>query len=187
MKKLIMWNVITLDGYFEGEKNWDLGFHQLVWGNELESFVNEQLKTADTLVFGANTYKGMADYWSKESEDEGETPILMNKIPKIVCSPTREHADWNNTTIVKDAVPELTKMKQGGSGNMFVFGSGILSQSLMKADLFDEYRLCIAPVFLGKGRHLFGPGLNYQELTLLESKPLSSGGVILRLAPAAKK
>lgn len=41
-----MWNVVTLDGYFEGEKNWDLSFHELVWGKELEDFSNEQLKSA---------------------------------------------------------------------------------------------------------------------------------------------
>ena len=55
MRKLIMWNVITLDGYFEGEKGWDLSFHQIVWGPELERFISEQLQTvgeAVTLVRG---------------------------------------------------------------------------------------------------------------------------------------
>ena len=62
MRKLIMWNLITLDGYFEGVEKWDLSFHELVWGNELEAFSNEQLKSADMLIFGEATYKGMADY-----------------------------------------------------------------------------------------------------------------------------
>ena len=186
MRKLIMSNVITLDGYFEGEKNWDLSFHGLVWGKELEDFSIEQLKTADMLVFGETTYKGMADYWSKAEGEKGETAEHMNKIRKIVCSPTLENAEWNNTTIVRDAVLEIPKLKQEGDGNMFVFGSGILSESLMNANLFDEYRLVIAPVFLGKGRHLFNQGLNQQKLKLLEAKPLSSGGIILRYAPVSK-
>ena len=134
-----MWNVITLDGYFEGEKNWDLSFHDLVWGKELEDFSIEQLKTADMLVFGETTYKGMADYWSKAEGEEGETAEHMNKIRKIVCSPTLENAEWNNTTIVRDAVLEIPKLKREGDGNMFVFGSGILSESLMNANLFDEF------------------------------------------------
>jgi dihydrofolate reductase len=100
-----------------------------------------------------------------------------------VCSPTLKSADWNNTTIVRDAVTELPKLKQQGNGNMFVFGSGKLSEALMKANLFDEYRLVITPVFLGKGRHLFNEGLNYQSLNHLEARPLSTGGVILRYAP----
>jgi len=72
---------------------------------------------------------------------------------------------------------------------MFVFGSGKLCEALEKANLFDEYRLAIVPVFLGKGRrHLFNQGLDYQKLKLIEARPLSTGGVILRYddAPIAK-
>ena len=180
MRKLIMWNVVTLDGCFEGKEPWDLGFHETVYDKELEAFSIEQLGTADTLVFGRKTYEGMADYWTK-AEGEPEAPY-MNKLPKIVCSTTLETADWNNTTIVKDAVAEITKLKQEGEGNMFVFGSGELSQSLMKANLFDEYRLCVAPVFLGQGKRLFNEGVPYQKLKLLQERPLKNGGVILMYA-----
>jgi len=87
---------------------------------------------------------------------------------------------------VRDAVAELPKLKQEGDGNMFVFGSDMLSESLMKAKLLDEYRLCVVPVFLGKGRRLFNEGQPYQKLKLLEARPLQTGGVILRYAPGAK-
>src|ERR1700742_4285406 len=110
MRKLIMWNVVSLDGYFEGKKPWDLDFHQTVWGKELEVYVMEQLKSADTLVFGRNTYEGMADYWTKaEGQPEAEP---MNKMPKLVCSTTLKSANWNNTKIIRDAVAELKKLKQ---------------------------------------------------------------------------
>ena len=104
-----------------------------------------------------------------------------------MCSSTLESADWNNTTIVRDAIAEIPKLKQQGAGNMFVFGSGKLCEALEKANLFDEYRLVVVPVFLGKGRHLFNQGLNYQKLKLIEARPLSTGGVIVRYdAPIAK-
>jgi dihydrofolate reductase len=172
-----MWNVVTLDGYFEGKKAWDLDFHQLVWGDELERFSIEQLDRADGLVFGKNTYVGMAEYWAKE---KGEVADRMNRIKKYVCSSTLEKTDWNNTTIIKDAVTELPKLKKEGDGDLYVFGSGMLSDSLTKANLFDEYRLCIAAVILGEGKRLFAEGLPYSELSLLETKPLTKGGVILR-------
>jgi dihydrofolate reductase len=98
MRKLIMWNIITLDGYFEGDKNWDLSFHEIVWGPELEKICIEQLKAADFLVFGRVTYEGMAAYWKTE---KGEIAELMNKIPKLVCSRTLNSVDWNNSTLVK--------------------------------------------------------------------------------------
>lgn len=181
MRKLIMWNLITLDGCFEGEKLWDSDFHGIVWGDELESYITEQLKTIEMLVFGDKTYQGMADYWKKE---EGDVAEYMNHLPKVVCSTSRTTAEWNNTTIMKDAVAEISRLKQEGEGNMFVFGSGNLSESLMKANLFDEYRLCVVPVFLGKGRRLFSEGLPYQKLLLLEDRQLQTGGVILKYSSA---
>lgn len=185
MRKLIMWNIVTLDGYFEGEKNWDLSFHELVWGKELEEFSISQLKSADMLVFGKTTYKGMADYWTK-AEGEEEIAKYMNKIQKVVCSSTLKTADWNNTTIVNDAAAEIPKLKQQGNGDMYVFGSGNLSESLMKAALFDEFRLCIAPIFLGKGRLLFNQEIPQKKLKLLKARPLVEGGIILRYAPDEK-
>jgi dihydrofolate reductase len=175
-----MWNMVTLDGYFEGENNWDLAFHDLVWSKELEQLSIEQLQSADMLVFGGTTYEGMAKYWTTA---KGAIADLMNRIQKVVCSPTLKSADWNNTAIVRDAVAEMSKLKQQGNGNMFVFGSSKLSEDLVKTNLFDEYRLVIVPVFLGKGRRLFNSGLNYQPLKLLEARPLSTGGVILRYVP----
>jgi dihydrofolate reductase len=177
-----MWNLITLDGYFEGENSWDLDFHQLVWGKELEEISITQLKSADILVFGKTTYIGMADYWTTEP-DEGETTKLMNEIQKVVCSTTLQSTKWNNTKILTNAVTEITKLKTEGNGDMFVFGSGNLSESLMKAGLFDEYRLCISPVLLGKGKCLFNRGINYQKLKLIESTPLVTGGIILKYIP----
>lgn len=184
MRKLIMWNVVSLDGYYEGATDWDLDFHQTVWGDELEEYSLEQLKTADMLVFGKKTYEGMAEYWVTE---EGEVAEYMNKLQKIACSTTLKTADWNNSVIVKHAVAEIPKLKQQGDGNMFVFGSGELSASLMKAGLFDEIRLCVAPVFLGAGKRLFSEGLPYQKQELLKERRLRSGGVILMYAPISNQ
>ncbi len=180
MRKLIMWNVVTLDGRFEGEKPWDLSFHELVWGPELEAVSIAQLEEASVLVFGENTYKGMADYWTKAETTDPRVAPFMNSIAKIVCSPTLENAAWNNTTIVRDAESEIKRLKEEDGGPMFVFGSAILSESLMNAGLYDEIRLCVAPTILGKGRPLFADTNLARNLTLLETRPLSNGGVILR-------
>ena len=171
-----MWNVVTLDGRFEGEKPWDLSFHDLVWGPELEALSIEILREADMLVFGENTYKGMAEYWPTA---KGKVADLINSIKKVVCSKTREKADWSNTVIVKDPVSEIRKLKNEGDRALFVFGSAILSQSLMNAGLFDEVRLCVAPVILGKGRRLFSEEIQKQNLKLAQSQTLPNGGVIL--------
>jgi dihydrofolate reductase len=179
MRKLIVWNVVTLDGCFEGEKSWDLSFHNLVWGPELEALSLEQLREADMLVFGKNTYKGMAEYWPT-AETEGEVSGLMNGIAKVVCSTSLEKAEWNNTTIVRDGILELRSLKEQGDKPMYIFGSGKLTESLLNAGLIDEIRLCVAPIILGKGRRLFTDENTTRNLKLLESRSLQNGGVILR-------
>ncbi len=177
MQRLILWNVVTIDGYFQGVEPWDLHFHASVYGDELERFSIEQLDSAAAVVYGHVTYEGMASYWKNET---GPVADRLNHIQKYVCSETIQNVDWNNTEVLRDAVADIQKLKHEGEGNIFIFGSGKLSNSLIRAGLFDEYRLCIAPMILGKGRLLFEEGLPTEQLSLLESRTLSTGGVLVR-------
>lgn len=180
-----MWNLQTLDGYFEGREAWDLEFHDTAWGDELARFSLEQSQEVGTLLFGRATYEGMARYWSTAA---GAVADFMNSVPKVVFSRTLDAATWNNTRLVRrDAADEVAELKQGQGKDLFVFGSAKLCDSLMRRGLFDEYRVCIAPVVLGSGVALFKPGAPRQDLTLLDSRPLGSGAVILRYAPKAAK
>lgn len=115
------------------------------------------------LVFGRTTYQGMAEYWTK-AEEQIEIAGFMNGILKVFCSSTPKTAGWNNTIIVKDAVAEIPELKRQGDGDMYVFGSADLSGSLMNAELFDEFRLYVVPVLLGKGKLLFPRGITHQKL-----------------------
>ena len=173
-----MWNVITLDGYFEGEKNWDLSFHDLIWGDQTERLSIEQLNNASHLVFGRVTYEGMAAYWKSA---EGTIASLMNEIPKIVCSTTLNTVDWHNTTLIKENIAaKIKKLKAAYEKDLYVFGSANLSETLISENLFDEYRICIAPIILGKGRLLFAKGMPEQKLSMISSEPLTEGGIILK-------
>lgn len=178
MRKLIMWNIITIDGYFEGNQNWDLTFHNVVWGQELEKLSIEQLHSAGYLVFGRVTYEGMAAYWTKA---EGEIADLMNRIPKLVFSKTLKSADWNNTTLISEnASEEIKKLKMKDGKDLYLFGSADLSETFITDNLFDEYRIGIAPVILGSGRPLFRRGISPKNLSLDSIQQLLTGGVILK-------
>jgi dihydrofolate reductase len=182
MRKLIMWNLLTLDGFFEGVKSWALDWHQYVWGEELERLSVDQLRSADMLLFGRVTYEGMAAYWQSA---QGEIADFMNSLPKVVFSRTLDRAEWKNTTLVKgDAASEVRELKRQGERNIFVFGSANLSTTLMEQGLFDEYRLGLVPVVLGSGKPLFGGNLSRLRLKLLEARPLSSGCVVLHYGPS---
>jgi len=186
MGKLILWDLITLDGRFEGAKSWDLDWHARVWGQELEQFSLEQLHSAGALVFGRVTYQGMATYWqtAEARSAEGEVADFMNNLPKIVFSRTLEQADWNNTRLVRDhPVEEILRLKREAPGDLFLFGSADLASTLREHDLIDEYRLVIVPLLLGAGSPLFKPSPGPVALRLLEARALPSGGVLLRYEP----
>ena len=178
MAKLIIWNVMSLDGCFEGAAPWDLSMHETVWGPELEQLSKEQLADSTQLLFGRRTYEGMAEYWRKET---GEIADGMNSAPKAVVSTTLQSADWNNSWLLRGIEDVAALKKDLGERNMFVFGSAQLTSSLREAGLIDEYRICIAPLLLGKtgGAPLFKPTDARQRLKLLEARPIAGGGVVL--------
>ena len=179
MRKLIVWNLVTLDGYFEGAKSWDIDWHETVWGEELERLSIEQAKTAGALLFGRVTYEGMAAFWPSQ---KGEIPDFMNSVPKFVFSRTLAKADWNNTTLVQENVEaEVARLKERPGKDLFIFGSAKLVSTL--PGLIDECRLCVTPVVLGGGNPMFKASPTRMPLRLLEARPLASGGVILRYAP----
>ncbi len=179
MRKLIAWNLMTLDGYFEGETPWDLSFHKHAWGPELMALSEQFGREGDLLVFGRKTYEGMAAYWPNADEDESTIKEYMNRIAKIAVSTMMQDAGWNNTRVVSDPVIELQKLKAQDGKTIFVFGSAQLLASLMKAGLVDEYRICIVPVLLGRGNPLFKSAEQLTELTLVSSQIAGNGAVIL--------
>lgn len=183
MRKLIMWNMVTLDGFFEGTQRWDIDFHNAGWGDELQQFSIKQMSTADLLLFGRVTYEGMAQYWTTGT---GEIADRMNGIQKVVFSRTLASADWANTRLVStDAAEEVARLKQQPGGDILVFGSADLCDSLTRAGLIDEYRIGVNPVVLGQGNPLFKSGTGQIKMRLLEARPLQTGCVLLFYAPEA--
>jgi dihydrofolate reductase len=178
MRKVIMWNMVTPEGYFEAPG------HDLTWfvfDDELGSYITESQKEASLLLFGRTTYEMMAAYWPSA---EGEIADFMNSVEKIVFSRTLKSADWVNTRLVADDVPgEVRRLKSEGSGDIFVFGSADLASTLVDNGLVDEYRFGINPVLLGSGTPLFKDGFARTGLKLLSVKPLRSGVVILHYRP----
>jgi dihydrofolate reductase len=86
-----------------------------------------------------------------------------------------------------DPLDTVRELKKHVEGNIFVFGSGKLCAALLEAGLFDEVRLALAPLVLGRGATLFGRGLSRADMKLLETRPLSNSYVILRYEPIGRE
>jgi dihydrofolate reductase len=180
MAKLIMWNLMTLDGFVEGP-NRDISWHFDVWGDELEQLSIEQLKFAGGLMFGRVTYELMANHWPSAT---GGVADFMNALPKYVFSRTLTKSEWTNTQVFGTEVPgTVARLKRESAKDIFLFGSVDLAASLIPHGLIDEFRIAVNPIILGGGTPLFKPGERV-KLKRLDVKPLSTGIVILRYEPA---
>jgi dihydrofolate reductase len=180
MAKLIMWNLMTLDGFVEG-LNRDISWHLDVWGEELERLSIDQLKSAGGLMFGRVTYELMANHWPGAT---GDVADLMNALPKYVFSRTLTKSGWNNTHVFNaDASGTVARLKRESAQDIFLFGSADLAASLIPNRLIDEFRIAVNPIILGGGAPLFQQGERL-KLTLLDTKAHSTGIVILRYGPA---
>ena len=186
MRKLFSFNMVSLDGYFEGATKWDLSWHHV--DNEFNEFAIVQLNEIGTLLFGRLTYEGMASYWSspEAARNDPEVAGLMNKIPKMVFSKTLSKAGWNSTRLVKDNIAdEILNLKQQSEKDMALFGSANLMSSLMRMDLLDEHRVMVNPVVLGAGTPLFQTK-DKLNLKLSRTRTFGNGNVLLCYEPDGK-
>jgi dihydrofolate reductase len=186
MRKLAIFNFITLDGYYKGPKE-DISWHR--HGAEENAYAAESLNAGNTLLFGRKTYEMMASYWPTPMAIKND-PIVaegMNKADKIVFSRTLIKAEWNNTRLVKDDMAEeIQKMKRQTGKDMTVLGSGSIVTQLAQAGLVDEYQFMVDPVVLGDGTPIFR-GLGHKlDLKLAATRTFKSGVVLLRYQVADK-
>jgi len=175
MRKVIVSNLASVDGFFEGP-NKELDWH--VADDEFFAYARDMLQKADVLLFGAVTYKLMVAYWPTAPPDE--IADKMNNLPKIVFSKTLKKVEWKNSRLVSGSIQEeVSKLKQQPGKDIVVLGSAKLASPLLQAGLVDEYRVIVNPVLLGKGNPLFTGITERIRLKLLAAKVLGSGVVIL--------
>ena len=183
MRKIFLFMMVSLDGYFEGKD------HDISWHNVDEEFVDfaiEQTSQVGTLLFGRRTYQLMEGFWPTEEalKSDPKTAELMNNTPKIVFSKTLEKVEetdnWKNVTLVKDKVEEeIKKLKDQPGKDIAVFGSSNLCVSLIKMGLLDELRIMVNPVAIGEGTTLFEGMKDKLKLKLEKTRTFKNGNVLL--------
>ncbi len=185
MRKLTVFNLVSLDGYFTGVHG-DISWHMV--DPEFQELAERASTSGNTLLFGRVTYELMASFWLS-AEARKTDPVVaggMNASAKIVFSRTLDRADWNNTQLVKsDLVAEVRSLKQGEGPGLTVLGSGSIVSQLTQARLIDEYDVLINPVVLGQGRSMFEGVRDRLLLRLTASRVFGNGNVLLTYVPQA--
>ncbi|HEV7165711.1 MAG TPA: dihydrofolate reductase family protein [Gammaproteobacteria bacterium] len=188
MRKLIVFNNVTLDGYFtdaHGDMRWA---YDVKPDAEFDAFVASNASGGGQLLFGRVTYELMAAYWPT-AEALKANPIVaagMNSMPKVVFSRSLAQATWNNTQLVKgDIAAAVRKMKSEAGPGMAILGSGSIVAQLAPLGLIDEYQVVVNPVALGKGRTMFDGMQERLKLKLTKTRVFGNGKVFMCYEPMA--
>ena len=185
MRKLTVFNHVTLDGFFT-DKNSDMSWAHTNNDPEWNAFTTENAKGGGVLLFGRITYTMMASYWPtpaalKQFPDVAEG---MNNLPKVVFSRTMDKATWKNTKLVKsDPAAEVRKMKKAPGQDMVIMGSGTIVSQLAQAGLIDEFQIVVNPIIIGEGRTLFEGLKNRLPLKETKTRTFKNGNVLMCYEP----
>jgi dihydrofolate reductase len=180
MGKVVVEAEVSLDGCMGGE-------HMDFWKQlfqfhtpDVQEYLDNLLFMPDALVMGRETYQGFAEIWPTR---EGKMADHINSMPKYVASRTlKEPLSWNSTLIKGDIAEEISKLKQELGKGLLQYGVGELTQTMLKAQLVDEFRFLVFPFTFGEGPRIFDQmGIN--TLKLIETKTFSSGVVALHYKP----
>ena len=190
MRKVVFFMMTTLNGYYERGR-WDVDPTAIDWhttDEEFEAFAVEQLREADTILFGRVTYEGMATYWPTPEAIAADPAVAgqMNALPKVVFSRMLPDVSWSNSRLADgDAAAEVRRLRAQPGKDILILASSELAAGLAVEGLIDEYRIMVNPVLVGQGKPLFA-GLDQDvPLKLLATRTFATGNVLLTYAPAS--
>jgi len=189
MRKIVVYNVISLDGYHTGPDN-DVSVMFPMMGSVFDTYNAELLRSADLLLVGRVSFELFQSFWPKVAENptsEEWTPSQKELsqagrgIRGLVVSDTLT-GNWPDVRIIKraDAYQQIAELKRQTGKDILITGSRTLWNDLLAHDLVDEIHLMIGNLILGAGIPAFA-GKTDASLRLIDIRRWEeSDNVLLR-------
>ncbi|MBP1964500.1 dihydrofolate reductase family protein [Paenibacillus aceris] len=182
MRKVILFNRTSIDGFFTGPKG---EIDWFIHDPEVDKAAHEMMDP-DTIFFGRVTYQMFESYWPQVAKNPnapmGAKALAneLNEMTKIVFSTSLTNVTWENSKLVNgDLAKSVLEIKQSDGADIVIFGSGSIVQQLTNEGLIDEYLITVTPVVLGAGKPLFHDVKAVHRLKLKETRSFASGNVLL--------
>jgi len=185
MRKLIALNQVTVDGVMQSpggpEEDPRSGFTHggwvmPFWDDALSQAMDKFIAGEFDMLFGRRTYETWAPYWPNQ---DNAIAKAFNKATKYVVTRSLDQLDWDKSLrIGGDVVIEVRRLKASDGPALHIWGSHELLQTLIAAELVDEYRMLVYPLVLGEGKRLFENGVPPGRLALVETRSTPKGVLI---------
>jgi dihydrofolate reductase len=197
MRKIVVFDRVTADGYFSGPEG---GLDWVVPDAEIDKLGGEAVPgPGNMLLFGRRTYQMFESFWPHVLTNSPEAPdphmpgrqsaamrnmaVWIHEATKMVFSKSLKDVTWHNSRLLRDIEPgNIDAMKKLPGPDIMIFGSGQIVSRLSALGLIDEYQLIVSPLLLGGGKTLVNGVAARVPLELIEAKPYDTGNVMLRYA-----
>ncbi len=190
MRKLIVFNIISLDGYHTGPGNDVSVMYPMMGDKVFNAYTAERLRAADTFLVGRVSFQLFNSFWpevaknptsDKWTPEQREITQAGESVPTIVVSDTLT-GNWRDIHTIRraDAHQKIAELKRQPGKDILITGSRTLWNDLLAHDLVDEIHLMIGNVVLGEGVPVF-EGKPDVSLRLVEVRTWEdSDNVLLR-------
>lgn len=160
MTKVKLFIAMSLDGYIADTKG-QIDFLNTISQNEIDTTYETFIETIDTVILGSSTYLQIINELSPDDYPYKEMTSYVLSSQNTL--PLKE-----NVTVVNEPAADLvSRLKEQGTGDIWIIGGASIINPLIEANLIDDYHISMTPHLLGEGIPLFTPKDTLTPLTLI--------------------